>query len=84
MEYSVNWFRLTQVFAAHGNDLRGTIATNENLVMATGIPAVGDLSCLPACLLLLFPSHDDNGDVVRLGMACGVTLDGRDEMIDDL
>ena len=31
-----------------------------------------------------FASHDDNGDVVRLGVAGREGFDGRDEMINDI
>lgn len=52
--------------------------------MAKDIHTVDDLTCFPEYVLLFLASHNDNGDVVRLGMACSVVLYGCDELVDDL
>lgn len=70
-------FRLT-------TPLPDMFAMNENVVQTKQIPTVNRLLS-PCCEILeLRSSHDDYGDVVRLGVAVGVFLDGSDELIDDV
>lgn len=46
-----------------------TIAIPENKVLAKDLHSVDDLDSIPGRVLLLLASHDDNGDVVRLGVS---------------